>query len=81
MIAVQSRNVMVRPKSRRVFGHEWAGQEGTDERSPNSAVHLFTGNPAIQCGWLPKRNVAEIPAMSLLTLTLLSHRNMEATAT
>ena len=81
MIAVQSRNVMVRPKSRRVFGHEWAGQEGTDERSPNSAEHLITGNPAIQCGWRPKRNVAENPAMSLLTLTLPSHRNMEATAT
>ena len=81
MIAVQSRDVMVRPKSRRVFGHVRAGQEGTDGRSPNSVAHLITGNPAIQCGWLPKRNVAEIPAMSLLTLTLLSHRNMEATAT
>ncbi len=81
MIAVQAKDVIVQPESRSVFGHGWAGQEGTDERSPNSAVRLVTGNPAIQCGWLPKRNVAEIPAMSLLTLTLLSHRNMEATAT
>ena len=54
MIAVQSRDVMVQPKSRSVLGHAWGGQEGTGGRSPNSAVHLVTGNPAIQYGWLPK---------------------------
>ena len=53
MTAVQSRDVMVRPKFWRVFGHGWAGQEGTDGRSPNSAVHLVTGNPANQYGRLP----------------------------
>ena len=81
MIAAQSRDVMVQPKSRSVFGHGWAGQEGTDERSPNSAVRLVTGNPAIQCGWLPKRNVAENPAKPLSNLNLLSHRNIRTTAT
>ena len=81
MIAVQSRDVMVQPRSRRVFGHGWAGQEGTDGKGPNSAVHLTTRNPVVEYGSLPKRNVAENPAMSLLTLTLLGHRNIRASAT
>ena len=54
MIAVQSWYVMVQPKSRRVFGHGWAGRERRDARSPNSAVHPNSGNPAIQYRWLPK---------------------------
>ena len=61
MIAVSSRDVMEQPKSRRVFDHGWAGQEGKDRRSPNSAVHLITGNPATKHERRPKQNVAEIP--------------------
>ena len=81
MIAVSSRDAMAQPKSRRVFGHGWAGQEGTDRRSPNSAAHLIVGNPATEFGLRAEYYVAEIPAMLLLTLTLLSHRNIKMTAT
>ena len=72
---------MVQPKSRSVFGHARGGQEGTDGKSPNSAVHLITGNPATNHERHSKQNVAEIPAMPPLTLNLLSHRNMKTTAT
>ena len=48
MIAVSSRDFMAQPKSRRVYGHGWARQEGPDRRSPNSAVHLIVGIPAIK---------------------------------
>ena len=54
MIAVQAKDVIVQPESRSVFGHVQGGQEGTDGRNPNSAVHPNTGNPAIQYGRLPK---------------------------
>jgi len=81
MIAVQSRDVMVQPGSRRVFGHGWAGQEGKGGQGPNSAVHPTTRNPVVEYGPLPKRNVAENPAMYPLTLTLPGHRNIRASAT
>ena len=54
MTAVRSRDVMVQPKSRSVFGHAWARQKGTHGRNPNSALHIVTGDPTIQCGRLPK---------------------------
>ena len=50
MIAVSSRDIMAQPKSWRAFDHGWAGQKGTDRRSPNSAVHLIVGNPATGFG-------------------------------
>ena len=81
MIAVSSRDVMAQPKSRRVFDHGWAGQEGTDGRSPNSAMHLIVGNTATEYGLHAEYYVAEIPAMPLSNLTILSHRNIKMTET
>ncbi len=60
MIAVQAKDVIVQPESRSVFGHVQGGQEGTDGRNPNSAVHPNTGNPAIQYGRLPKEMLRRI---------------------
>ena len=81
MIAGSSGDVMAQPKSRRVFDHGWVGQERTDGRVPRSTLRLITGNPATEFGLRAEYHVAEIPAMPLLTLTLLSHRNIKMTAT